>query len=728
MRKNFLLPVAILGLLLVFSTLVSAQNVGIGTSTPAAKLHIVGSADTSQILIDANSTQSNSRPLLKLRSNSGSELLWLNSDHSTNVFLGLNVGRFNNAIGGAVGNSFFGSHSADSNSTGANNTAIGREALQSNNAGNNATAIGYQAMRFTNSTSGAFSNTNIAVGYQALRGSTNSGNNTGTGNTAIGYQSLLDNSTGFNNTALGRQALFSNIGGDNSTAIGYQSLFNNTSGQSNTATGFQALFLNENGDRNVAYGPSALYSNRSGNNGTAFGYGAMQLTNNTTTPYTNTSVAFGYEALRGSVSAAANTGSGNSAVGYQSLYSNSLGNSNTAMGYQSLNGNTTGDANTAFGYWSLRENSTGNQNTSVGWQALRNTTTGDNNTVNGANALVENTIGSNNIAIGTNVLINSIAGSNGVAIGYNAMARYNSSPTAFTNFNVAVGYEALHGSPNTAPQLNTGNSNTAIGYQTLYRNSGGNNNTAVGKEALYNNNNGSFHTAVGMFALLNNNNGVRSTALGYSAGSAFVNEDDCTFIGYNSESNSPLHFNQMAIGSGAIVTGFNRVQIGNNNVTSIGGQVGWTTFSDGRFKKNINENIPGLDFILKLRPVSYTTDITALKQFIGVEEIKKIKESRGETFEIAKADYQETIHYSGFIAQEVETVAKQLGFSFSGIDIPTNDKSPYGIRYAEFVVPLVKAVQEQQKIIEEQTKRNNELQTLIDKLAKEIDLLKARIN
>jgi hypothetical protein len=49
---------------------------------------------------------------------------------------------------------------------------------------------------------------------------------------------------------------------------------------------------------------------------------------------------------------------------------------------------------------------------------------------------------------------------------------------------------------------------------------------------------------------------------------------------------------------------------------------------------------------------------------------------------------------TGFIAQEVELAAQNLGFEFSGVDAPKNSKDLYSLRYAEFVVPLVKAVQE----------------------------------
>src|SRR5438105_11889981 len=68
----------------------------------------------------------------------------------------------------------------------------------------------------------------------------------------------------------------------------------------------------------------------------------------------------------------------------------------------------------------------------------------------------------------------------------------------------------------------------------------------------------------------------------------------------------------MAIGYNAQVDASNKIRIGNTDVTSIGGQVGWTMFSDGRYKKNIKENVPGLEFINQLRPITYTVDLLGL--------------------------------------------------------------------------------------------------------------------
>jgi phage gp37-like protein len=65
--------------------------------------------------------------------------------------------------------------------------------------------------------------------------------------------------------------------------------------------------------------------------------------------------------------------------------------------------------------------------------------------------------------------------------------------------------------------------------------------------------------------------------------------------------------------------------------------------------------------------------------------------------------------YTGFVAQEVEEAAKALNYDFSGVDKPKNKEDFYGLRYGDFVVPLVKAVQEL-------SKKNEELEARIARL------------
>jgi hypothetical protein len=83
--------------------------------------------------------------------------------------------------------------------------------------------------------------------------------------------------------------------------------------------------------------------------------------------------------------------------------------------------------------------------------------------------------------------------------------------------------------------------------------------------------------------------------------------------------------------------------------------------------------------------------------------------------------------YSGFVAQDVEKAALETGYDFSGVDKPRNENDLYGLRYAEFVVPLVKAMQEQQSQIEELKKDNKIQKDINNLLQKQIDEMKALI-
>ncbi|MBN2729087.1 MAG: tail fiber domain-containing protein, partial [Bacteroidales bacterium] len=117
----------------------------------------------------------------------------------------------------------------------------------------------------------------------------------------------------------------------------------------------------------------------------------------------------------------------------------------------------------------------------------------------------------------------------------------------------------------------------------------------------------------------------------------------------------------------------------------------WTNVSDRRFKTNVQENVVGIDFIMKLRPVTYNLDMDAIAEFNSTPDSMRLFESE----KLKASEIQ-----SGFIAQEVEKAALEVGYDFHGVDAPKNETSHYGLRYAEFVVPLVQATQEQQIIIE----------------------------
>jgi hypothetical protein len=324
--------------------------------------------------------------------------------------------------------------------------------------------------------------------------------------------------------------------------------------------------------------------------------------------------------------------------------------------------------NTFTGFAAGASNSTGQYNVASGFRTLYYNTTGSYNTANGVEALRANTTGNFNTAYGYLALFSNIYG----------------------NDNTAIGTEALR-------QNNTGIANTGVGYQALYLS------------------NGSSNTGIGYHALKNTIAGVSNVAVGVLAGYDNLGSNN-TFIGCQADAYAPLS-NAVALGNEALVSASHTVRIGNFSITSISGMVGWTTYSDGRFKKNINENVPGLDFISKLRPVTYTLDAKGLYAFYHKNQQNKepLNANANKVYQTALQE-KEKIIYTGFIAQEVEATAKALGFDFSGVDAAKNENDTYGLRYAEFVVPLVKGMQEQQEIINGLKKQNNELLKRIEKL------------
>ncbi|WP_171609458.1 tail fiber domain-containing protein [Limnovirga soli] len=611
-------------------------NVGIGTTTPQAKLEIV------------------------------------NGDAKIN---GITIGR-GNGIGGNL-NTAFGVTALVSNTTGSFNTATGFAAMQLNSSGSNNTANGYAAL-FKNSTGSS----NAAVGVGALFENT-----TGKSNSAFGVNALSFNTTGNTNVAFGVAALFSNSSGRSNVAIGVDALRSNTTGNNQVAIGDSALYNQSGGaGQNIALGSKSLFANTSGSRNTATGFNAM---------FSNT------------------TGFLNVANGYNALFSNTIGVFNVATGSGALESNTTGHSNVANGKDALFSNSTGYFNVANGSGSLASNSTGYSNVATGSGALFSNTTGFSNVAYGINSLLSNQTGSNLVAIGDSALLNQNGG----NGFNTAVGSKALFANI-------TGQENTATGYNALLNNTG-NFNTAFGTNALVNNTTGISNVGIGTNAIIANSTGGNNTAIGVNALNINATGSNNTAIGRSANVSVGNLTNATAVGNGAITDASNKIRFGNTAVTSIGGQVSYTTFSDGRFKQNIKEETHGLDFIKKLKPVSYNYNVNSIDNFWGIKESTEDK---------ANADVQKAKavqlkkRYTGFLAQDVDKAAQSVGYDFSGIDKPEDDsKSTWGLRYSDFVVPLVNAVQELSKQNDELFKKNDELSKQNDYLQQQIEEIKRMI-
>ena len=163
------------------------------------------------------------------------------------------------------GNSAFGSHALDHNTTGQFNNAFGAGAISSNTTGESNNAFGSDALAGVLMTGSA----NSAFGDQAM-----STNTSGSDNAAIGVQTLFNNTTGSFNTGFGNSALRANTSGSSNVAFGHQALAKNTTAARNVALGVISLNKNTTGSNNTALGYSALNANTIGRNNTGLGVGA----------------------------------------------------------------------------------------------------------------------------------------------------------------------------------------------------------------------------------------------------------------------------------------------------------------------------------------------------------------------------------------------------------------------------------------------------------------------
>jgi len=118
--------------------------------------------------------------------------------------------------------------------------------------------------------------------------------------------------------------------------------------------------------------------------------------------------------------------------------------------------------------------------------------------------------------------------------------------------------------------------------------------------------------------------------------------------------------------------------------------------SDARQKHLITNSVLGLEFIKSLRPVSY-------KWNVGENIVEKVKDEDGNDIIEEDGSSKVTIvpkpgertHW-GLIAQEVKVAADAAGVDFGGwiLGDKENPDSEQGLRYDQFIAPLIKAVQE----------------------------------
>jgi hypothetical protein len=412
-------------------------------------------------------------------------------------------------------------------------------------------------------------------------------------------------------------------------------------------------------------------------------------------------IAIGYQTLSSNTTGAANIG-----IGYYALKSNATGIGNIAIGHNAGN-LITSSYNISIGYKAAELLSSGAESIAIGYSSLSKVTTGTKNTSIGYGAGA-NTTSSSNTFIGNNTCIALTSGT-ATAVGYNVLSKvttaventamgYGAGANAIltSSYNTLMGYSVCQtlqtGDKNTAIgnnslfSLSTGSRNTSLGFKTGYFIHDGYDNVAIGYDALYNNTNSvnriSNNVAIGSFSggnIISNGN----TLIGFQAGDELIDGYNNTAIGYNAFGSTTSYFNSTCIGANSIVSGSCQIQLGDSTTTTyVYGAV--QDRSDIRDKADVRNTVLGLKFINKLRPVDFKWDYR--EDYIVNKDNSK-KRNR---------------YHHGLIAQEVKLVCDELGVDFGGYQDHSinNGRDIKTLGYSEFISVLIKAVQEQQIIIE----------------------------
>jgi hypothetical protein len=515
---------------------------------------------------------------------------------------------------------------------------------------------------------------NVVVGDEAGTAIT-----TGDENVAVGFEALKAEDTTKGATAIGYRALLQqNLGSDGyNVAVGHSAGISNTTGTANTFIGgFSAGSSTVTGGDNTAVGRNSLFALTSGVQNTIVGSNAGD---------------------------ALTTGGENVAIGMLALTAEDTGRKNVAIGTQALltQNADVDNYNTAVGYFAGKAVTTGVQNTFIGALSGDAITDADYNVGVGIGTLGANVLGSKSTAVGTNALFSQ------------KPVDASGNDEATDMFNTATGYHAgfavTTGTRDTligglaGDALTIGSFNVALGYTSLGATTEGNSNVAVGDASLSTNITGSENTAVGQGAL-SSTTASNNTAVGKSAGDSLTTGSQNTIIGAGADAYAVDTVRTITIGYNTI--GVQAGDGGVSDIATIGTSNGsdrifnefdtnatWTRVSDERYKEEIQDNNDcGLDFINDLRPVTF--------KWKPKSEIPNTFPDYDETATTRKKDKK----MYGLIAQEVKASLDKFNITeFGGWE--TIDGEIQAIGQSMFVYPLIKAIQEQQALIESLTAR-----------------------
>ncbi len=418
---------------------------------------------------------------------------------------------------------------------------------------------------------------------------------------------------------------------------------------------------------------------------------------------------------------AISTGDNNTAVGYKALENEDTNGSNTAIGFQALEDQNGGDGNTAVGANALENLTNASRCTAVGNSAGLNSQGADDVVFIGHDAGKFATTATNSVFIGSQagqgVGATPLTGNNNVIIGESAGLNIQGSATLNTYVGTNAGLTATTVSNNTfigafAGDSATSGDNTGVGSGALGGSLTGDQNTAVGHDAANGLTSGTDNVMIGHLA------GVSATECGdcvmvgeQAGGGAVVTGNRNTFIGRAAGYSVTSGENNVLLGNNAgrasapggnHTDGDNSIVIGDNSSANAYIKIDWTVTSDERDKTDFNALDLGLDFVKSMKPYTFKWDQRSDYGDSTADNYKVTDQNPDGTHKKDQLDV-------GFKAQDIEALEKAAGYKISDktnlVVSLTQDETQYGLKYSKFIPILVKAIQEQNTLIEALTAR-----------------------
>jgi hypothetical protein len=333
------------------------------------------------------------------------------------------------------------------------------------------------------------------------------------------------------------------------------------------------------------------------------------------------------------------------------------------LGKDALLNNTIGNGNIALGEDALKYNDIGSGNTAIGNSALKYNSTGDGNNAFGAGSLPNNTFGDYNNAFG-------------LALSANTTGSYNN----------GFGWRALNFSF-------SGWYNNAFGGNALYGNTTGNKNTGLGHYADVLASNLNFATALGAHAKVGCSNCL---ALGGDVDSTR------TKVGINMATpTTDLHIKQQTdLTFPSSLANSRGIKLEHATTTNQ-----WRTYVDNNYdyifayNNTIRGNIDNATGVYT--PIS---DSTMKKNIAPMSSVlQKVSLLKPSTYQF-KTQENTAPKSIGFISQEVQQIYPELVKEVEGKLL---------LNYDGFGVIAIKAIQEQQAVIQTQNEKIQALEKLI---------------